>query len=754
MNFLTEKRLLVLGKSLVFLILLLPLLVWRNAYFPFIVPRHLLFYFLIDLLLVIYVYLLILHPAKYKFRFNWLNWLVIGFFLVYLISSIAGVDPIASFWGIFERMDGLINQAHWLIFFLIVVSLRFSWEEWQKFFAFQAWTSIIFIFYAIGQYFGWSGFLAPSDNRVTTILGNPAYGAFYSFWLLALTIYYLNQAKVIWRRVVFSLLAIGNLWVFMATGTRGAFIGLATAVIVGLILYVIKGRVSLAVKKWLLIGLVVIVVIGGLLYTQRQSAWLNEYPIIQRLVDISPQTQTAQTRLWAWQIAWQGFLARPAFGWGPETFLSPFGKYFNPKFFQGPTSEIWFDHAHNNFLDLLVSIGVFGFLLYLGLIVWVIRMIWRWLMIDDRRLLAIIFGAWFIGHLVESFFLFDHFASYLVWFLLLAFLGSVGFTQQQSIALGKDKRQVSQRKVFMLEGLLVIGAGAILCYQFVIIPWQANQRLLKALQYYDAGYFKEGSYWYEQAKNKGFNRLGESEIIKKVAAVVVDYKVTKGLELQNSQIDDFKQAMAVLLPDFEALVSRHSADPQNHWLLARVYNTVYELTRDESYLHKAQKVIERGLELFPLRVDFWYEIAQNQIYQKKYLEAEQSFKKALELNPALVDAYWYLGVTQMGQDRYSEAELYFNQAISKGYSYADPNKLRVLLNLYLKTKNWSKIINYQEEIFCLVSQNKGNEDVYLLLALAYKRVGDEVGCKEILKKLANFNMTYQDINVVWNQLSE
>lgn len=758
MNFLTEKRLILASKGLLFLLLLLPLFLSRSFYFPFIVPRYLIFYALVELLLLVYIYLLILNPSRYKLRLDKITCLVSGFFLVYLISAIVGVDRITSFWGIFERMDGVVSQAHWLVLFLIVYSLQFSWEEWQKFFVWEVWSSVIFIFYSIGQYFAWSGFFDPSNDRVPTTLGNPAYGAFYGFWMLALSVYFAVQSKKLWQKIAFGLLGLGNLWVLAATGTRGAFVGLVVAFIIGVILYVWKSVASRLVKRWFIVCLLGLLVLGGILWTQRQAAWLDNYPVLQRLVDISPQAQTAKTRLWAWDIAWQGFLARPAFGWGPETFLSPFAKYFNPQYFQSPASEVWFDHAHNNFLDLLVSIGIFGLAIYLTLAVLIILSLRRWLRIESRRWLAIILSAWFLGHLVESFFLFDHFSSYLIWFLLLAFIGGINVidsNKSSNQSVKDNKHKTSHHQIYLIEGLLIAGLIAVFFYQFVVVAWQTNQDLLNALRYYSAGYFQVGTDWYTQAKNKGLYRLGDSEIIKKVAAAVVDYKMANAKGLTEDQIKELKASMDILLPDFQDLIKRHASDPQNYWMLGRVYNALFEIIRDDQYLPKAKEILAKGLELFPRRVDFWYEIAQTQMYQKNYLEAEQSFNRVKELNPGLVDVHWYLGITKLGQDQYQAAASEFNEAISRGFVYQDSStKVRILLNLLLKLKDWPKIIQQQDTVLSVIAQERGNEDVYLLLALAHKRLGDEVNGKEILRKLANFNPSYQDVDSIWTQLRE
>jgi tetratricopeptide (TPR) repeat protein len=190
-------------------------------------------------------------------------------------------------------------------------------------------------------------------------------------------------------------------------------------------------------------------------------------------------------------------------------------------------------------------------------------------------------------------------------------------------------------------------------------------------------------------------------------------------------------------------------------MLGRVYNTLFEITQDDSYLLKAKEILNKGLAMFPRRVDFWYEIAQTQMYQKNYTEAEQSFNKAKELNPDLVDVYWYMGVTKVGQKHYSEAKADFQEAINRGFNYKDSsNRLRILLNLGFALKDWNFIITHHQDIVEIISPVPGNEDVYLLLALAYKRTSQESLGREVLIKLSEFNPAYKDVNGIWSELSE
>lgn len=66
-------------------------------------------------------------------------------------------------------------------------------------------------------------------------------------------------------------------------------------------------------------------------------------------------------RIVVWEAGIEAFKERPHFGWGPENFNSAFERHFDNRLFQDEyIGEIWFDRAHNVFVDTLVTVGAVG----------------------------------------------------------------------------------------------------------------------------------------------------------------------------------------------------------------------------------------------------------------------------------------------------------------------------------------------------------------------------------------------------------
>jgi O-antigen ligase len=296
-------------------------------------------------------------------------------------------DPSAAFWSNYERGEGGFMVLHYYLFFLLLVFLFKTEKQWKNFFRLSLVAAVIMILYGVAGSLQLNGFIGPwagsttvpahwwqklLDNRFQGSLGNAAYvGAYLLFsmfyvgylWTSDKIAHTLTKGKI-W---IYSLMLVVALVFFLLAATRGSFIGLLGGLFIGL-LYVVfssKGKV----RKWGLVVLAIFLLLGVGLYAGRHTRFVQGLPA-GRLLQISLKDPTAQTRLWDWGEAWQGFLERPLTGWGPANFTTVFDKFFNPKFYvPGQNSQTWFDRAHSIYFDYLAETGILGFLSYFGIFV-------------------------------------------------------------------------------------------------------------------------------------------------------------------------------------------------------------------------------------------------------------------------------------------------------------------------------------------------------------------------------------------------
>jgi tetratricopeptide (TPR) repeat protein len=137
---------------------------------------------------------------------------------------------------------------------------------------------------------------------------------------------------------------------------------------------------------------------------------------LQRIASISLSDATTQSRFLIWGEAWQGVKERPITGWGQENFSYVFNKFYNPEMYG---QEQWFDRAHNEFIDWAVAGGIPAFLLYILLLAFVVRAVYKSELEVPEQ--AILLGL-LAGYVFNNLFVFDNLISYIFFVFILAFV--------------------------------------------------------------------------------------------------------------------------------------------------------------------------------------------------------------------------------------------------------------------------------------------------------------------------------------------
>jgi O-antigen ligase len=115
------------------------------------------------------------------------------------------------------------------------------------------------------------------------------------------------------------------------------------------------------------------------------------------------------TRLFLWENAVGLILEKPVFGYGPDTHVKVMRKV-NFEYWGKFKDMVIIDRVHNNYLDIAIGQGLFGFATYLSVIA--VFMVWLWktmkreCQISKKTLLCCIFAAFF-GYLINDLFIFS-----------------------------------------------------------------------------------------------------------------------------------------------------------------------------------------------------------------------------------------------------------------------------------------------------------------------------------------------------------
>ncbi|MDO8676542.1 MAG: hypothetical protein Q7K16_02735, partial [Candidatus Azambacteria bacterium] len=203
--------------------LFLPLFVSNKLFFPFITGKNFLFRVLIEVLFLLWVFL-VARDGSYRPKRSWILIFVVAIIAILTLSTIFSVDANRSMWSNFERMEGLVGHIHLFLFFLMLVSVFKNERDWWWFFHVSFAVSLIIGFYALLQL---AGVLAihQGNTRIDATLGNATYLAVYLlFHLFLLLYYYLKTPQTGWK-IFYGAVFLFQTILLYYTATRGAMLG-------------------------------------------------------------------------------------------------------------------------------------------------------------------------------------------------------------------------------------------------------------------------------------------------------------------------------------------------------------------------------------------------------------------------------------------------------------------------------------------------------------------------------------------------
>ena len=448
----TERVLLVLVWAGTVLLLLTPFVITKETIFPFVVGKALYSRTLIEIVFLAWA-VLAYRRAEFRPPGSWILILLGAALVVATVSACFGISVQRSFWSTYERMQGVVDQAHWFALALVLVSVVRP-AHWRILLGAQVIIGLGIALTAVGQYYGLETLIwdatAKGHLRITTTLGNPIYVGGYALVNCLLAAGLFVQAFPIartdrggaegtkWRGWNWAIatccasVAVLNAWVVTLAGARGPFLGLLAGVVAVGLLYVVMTRS----KRVRLIGLGIaglfavaaVLMLASVTIERSGPAQRLDNPLLDRLASFS--RSTVDTRIAAWEAGWDGFADAPVLGWGPENFIVVFGRYVD----DGVGARMLVhDHAHSKPIEEMATKGTLGLVTYLALwaaILVVLLRTGRHLQRTDRVLFLFAGGA-LAGQFVQRLSSPDSVDASLLFTLLLAFVTSVAVAARE-----------------------------------------------------------------------------------------------------------------------------------------------------------------------------------------------------------------------------------------------------------------------------------------------------------------------------------
>jgi len=284
-------------------------------------------------------------PAR-RSRFLYLIVLTLAWLAV---STALSSRPWLSFFGSGWRRYGALAQ---LAVLLLAWSIYGEARRIAIFLRIVAAAGAITALYGIAQYLGWDPILPAAGyhigSGVWTIVRPPStlgYASYFATWLLFVIFWSLAlPGKFARAGVALAIVAL------LLTGTRAAILGLLAGAAVWCFWrgFRLSRRVMGAASAVLVAGAVFYYSPAGQMMRSR-TRWFQEDP-------------WGGARPLLWRDSLRTGLARPLFGYGPETFTATF-PHFESRELARAYPDFAHESPHNIFLDALVSQGVPGLLL-------------------------------------------------------------------------------------------------------------------------------------------------------------------------------------------------------------------------------------------------------------------------------------------------------------------------------------------------------------------------------------------------------
>lgn len=316
--------------------------------------------------------------------------------VVYLLAAMFSLTPYTSFFGSYQRLQGVYSWLSYLvIFFSVLAGLR-TRAQFERLATTMILTSLPVAIYGLIQRYRldplpWGGDVT---SRVASHMGNAIFVAAYLIMAFMFTLGRLAETfhsilmtepprnSDVVRGAIYVFIAAVQLATIYFSFSRGPWLGLMGGIFLfGLLWLVIRRqRIGLFTMLGLsgagLILLILLNIPGGPLEFLRQS------PYVGRLGHIfETETGTGKVRVLIWQGALQLVLPhepiqypdgrsdpfnliRPLIGYGPESMYVAYNRFYPPELAHYEARNASPDRSHNETFDALVNTGLLGFLVY------------------------------------------------------------------------------------------------------------------------------------------------------------------------------------------------------------------------------------------------------------------------------------------------------------------------------------------------------------------------------------------------------
>ncbi len=700
-------------------ILFLPLYVDGSTIYPYTFSKMVAFQFLVEVSLGAYV---ILQFLERSYRVDWKNKLIQAqsvWIVVLALLSFISVDASRSWWSTAQWMTGTITYLHFYAWFIILVSVFKEWKEWRLMILASVGVSVAVALFGLGQLIGFgASHYDPELGRIYSTVGNPIYLAHYLLLhiFLAAFLFVKENAQFAKILLIFTVCILAGTIFF--TGTRSAVL----ALFISLVLFFVLLLFGTASKKQRIIslsllGALIACTVGLFLWLQTAggTAWAQGHiPAgLQRLVY---ETFQDPARVELVHIAWQGFMAKPFFGWGPNNYSYVFSSYVKPHDFGILFPKLWYDQAHNHVMNILATTGIVGFLAYL--LSWCVAwyLLWnRFISAGSTRekigysTIALFFFAYFLQNLT----VFDTPVPLIPLYCIFAFV--VFFTSDEKKESEGRGESSGVPVAFVVPVAALLTAIAIMVLS--ITPYKQGRIGQRAVDTVVRDYDRGLLFFQRTLSHPSFV---SDDIRNQLASAALVYDKKYDFPEQKK-----KDLLNFAIAEMEEGLRRHDYSLEHGTLLLALYRSYAKYS--PAALTTAEGLAQKLAERYPHRRDVLFEYVFIERDLGRIEVAKEYAQKIIDLDPSRGDAHWVMAQIHLSASNldgvYDEIDL----AKKYGYPIFKDGSFYFKLAKLLPNGKSPRFFSY------LLSGWQDNSPDYIGAAALYsKKIGDRKAMQQDL----------------------
>ena len=709
--------------------------------FPFITSKQIFFNIFIEVLLLLWLVFIYKYP-KYRPKKSFLTWGIVIYFISIVLSLVISVDFNLSFWGDTERMLGFFHLFHFLIFYFIIISVFRSKKDYNLLFYGIILSSIIIALI---------GFMKGDMNST---IGNRAYVAAIMLFGIFLEAFFFFKEKNWWKKIIFIPAFVISIIGLFKSDISGSQAGLIAGIFASILILIIVSKnkktkiISLAVLLSLITALTLLIIF-------RSHPVFNNTYLGKALRDFSTENATLNTRLISYRAAGKYLIDNPMvmiFGVGHGNYATIFDKYFDPKFYDYDRVSTYFDRAHCTIIDVITTTGIVGLLSYLSIFFFIFYNLIKSYIANkkngaglNKNELAILSGL-IVAYFVQNLAVFDSFATYLYFMMILGFIYFIGFNNNEL-----EKEQIESKNISKLLIYIVIPISFI----FSVVGIVNNINSAKMVK----GVIDAYSFSYSQGLIKG---------VEKYRAIFENYHT--GLERdaresyinlvlessnQMSQNSNKKEVEKILSLGVEVAEANEKYNPNDNLILirlAKMYNlsgSFYFNQKDAEkgnyYSNMAFNTLDRAIDVSPGRVPIYLTKAGLLMNFGNTEEAIKTIEYAKSLNSNIPESYCQLANVYFVVKNDDKFLLELDSCGKKGgFSLMNwENFFNSVESYYYNNKDYEHLIKFYELL--LESQIPDDNKVSILSSVAtvYFENENYEKAKETALKINEINDTYK-----------